>query len=313
MYQTPENPSEVSEAALQAAGHLSSHTYADMRSARRAYQRTCKYDQERLRTLGSKMPRNKARRTRRRDTQSNMRPDVWSDVFAAERETNQDYDHIDDVDYFEKFGRWRLAVQDADDFGAWGRRRIMEMRAVKEERMQRQSLSLAPTRVLGTTLPTTPSDIHHHALLAEVLTPNKFLLFASRWNKTPPFPIIDGFYWFGEFEWAWHRNASGCWEFGGQCGGGALPCPCCNMGNGSMAYPCSCEQFAGTVAPEDTQRCGLVEWASSSLMEVILEDIGESEEDERWVRGEWDMVSDAASEAWSLHSEQSVSFDDMET
>jgi hypothetical protein len=256
---------------MQAAGRASSHTYADMRSARRAYQRTRKHCQKRRHPMPrcnscSDMLRAKARRSRWRDTDMAMRPDVWGDVFAVEREINQDYDHIDDVDYFEKFGRWRPGVQDADDFGAWGRRRIMEMRAVKEERIQRRLLALAPTRGPGTTLPTAPSDILQHAPLAQVLTPNKFLLFASRWSKTAPYPMIDGFYWFGEYEWTWHRNASGCWGFGGQCGGGALPCPCCNMGNGSMASPCSCEEFAGTVAPEDPHTCSLAEWASDSLI-----------------------------------------------
>jgi hypothetical protein len=35
-------------------------------------------------------------------------------------------------------------------------------------------------------------------------------------------------------------------------------------------------------------------------------------EDERWVLGEWDMVSDAVSEAWSLLGELLASVQDME-
>jgi hypothetical protein len=315
MYHTRENEFELSENAMQAAGRLSSHTYADLRSARRAYQRTRKYPQERLNNTSdcrccSEMHYSKARRTRKKDIQDPMCPEVWGDVFACEQQTNEDYSHIDDVDYFEMFGRWRPGVQNAEDFGAWGRRRIMEMRAVKEDRIRRATSNLAPPHSPTTTLPTTSSDIYHHALLTEVLTPTKYLLFKSRWTNISPIPIIYGFLWFGEFEWAWHRNASGCWEFGGVCSDYTLPCPCCCMGNGSMYYSCSCEEFEGTTAPEDVHRCSLVEWVDGELRGIMLEE-ETAKNEERWVRQEWDVVSDAASEEWSVVSEESESFDEL--
>ena len=75
-----------------------------------------------------------------------------------------------------------------------------------------------------------------------------------------------------------------------------------------MYYSCSCAEFEGTVAPEDTQRCGLVEWADGRLRVLLWAD------EERRLRkegvdllvlDEWEVVWDAASEGWSVVSEDS--------
>jgi hypothetical protein len=330
-----ENPSELSENAMQAAGRLSSHTYADLRSARRAFQRTRKYPQKRSRNQDYcrccfDIHYNETRLAHKKEIQNALRRQVWEDDLLAEKHINEDHDQIGDVEYFEKFGRWREGVVNAEDFGAWGRRRINEMRKVKEDRIRRAARNDGIDTVMPsspfpapTTLPTTSSDIHHHALLTEVLKPSKWLLGYLRREKRAPFPIIEGFYWFGEFKWAWHRNASGCWEFGGECDGCALPCPCCCTGNGSMYYPCSCAEFRGTVAPEDVQTCSLVEWVKGRLRGVMVKeeqmrawkdsrdqddsdcgaDMTDLQEMMR-LREEWDVVSNA-SEEWSMLSEES--------
>lgn len=71
--------------------------------------------------------------------------------------------------------------------------------------------------------------------------------------------------------WRWHRNASGCWQIGYRdCDGCAIPCSCCNSGNGSMFYPCHCAEFGDEPAPDEQQRCSLVEWVRDEGMKAIL-------------------------------------------
>lgn len=117
----------------------------------------------------------------------------------------------------------------------------------------------------------------------------------------------------------WHRNASGCWEFGyaNACIGAAFPCSCCCTASGSMYYACSCVEFGvdgewEVSAPEDGQRTALVEWTKGRLRDII---VAEEEEQRRGFfdrmfvedTGEegWDFLSEAASEEWSEVNETS--------
>jgi hypothetical protein len=304
-----------SEGAMQAAGRLPSHTYADLRSARRAYQRTRKYrpsPERRLRCSCCLAPYYKTRLAQRSDIHNTLKQQVWHDDFAAEERWNAEYNAMDEVVKFATFGRWRDGVQDAEDFGTWGRRRIDEMRACKEQRLRcaqkgEDVTSLAPT----TTLPTSHMDMHAHTILRSMLTPSKRDL--SYWHSKNQAPLhtIWGFGWFGEYAWAWHRNASGCWEFGYDgCEGDAFPCPCCCSGNGSMYYACLCEDFKDGEgqwvgpAPEEAQRCSLVEWVSGSLRGLLQEDDNNNNNnvsDEE----QWEMLSNATSQDWSVLSQAS--------
>jgi hypothetical protein len=304
---------ELPESAMQAAGRLSSHTYADLRSARRAYQRTRRYHpKKRLRCSSCPATHHKTRFARKSDIHSTHQEQVRHDDVAAEERWNAEYNAMDEVVKFSRFGHWRDGVQDAEDFGTWGRRHISEMRACKEERMRRaQTGEAVEPLAQTTTLPTSHLDRHAHAVLRSMLTPSKHHLSYWRSKGQAPFYTIYGFEWFGEYAWAWHRNASGCWEFGyGSCEGDAFPCPCCCMGNGSMYYACSCKDFQDGEgrwvgpAPEDMQRCSLVEWANGRLWGLLQDDDNVSDQDVR-VEEEWDMLSNATSQDWSVLSQAS--------
>jgi hypothetical protein len=317
----------ASESAMQAAGRLPSQTYSDLRSARRAFQRTRKYPQKQSRDTYSKRccsaSYHGTRLSRKADIHHTLQSKPWHEDFAGEQRWHEDYDAMDEVVKYTRFGRWTDGVQDAEDFGAWGRRRINEMRACKEERIRRAAnqASCAPlaTTAPETTLPITQLDMHAHALLHSMLTPLKREFSYWRAKRQPPFLTIYGFDWFGEYAWAWHRNESGCWELGyADCGECPFPCPCCCSGNGSMYYPCSCADFKDEEgrwvgpAPEDVQSCSLIEWVRGRLWEVMVEEEmeeqvrqgadGRVEEEE-----EWEMLSNVTSQDWSVLSQDSES------
>jgi hypothetical protein len=134
-----------------------------------------------------------------------------------------------------------------ETFGAWGRRRIGEMRRVREARMVHDA---RPTATDGTqtTLPTTPADIEAHALLGRALRPRR------RGADSLP-RAIHGYDFFGEYAWGWHRNWSGCFELS-------------SWGCRSTSYwRCYCEAYAahGRWSPEDrVQPYALEEFIVSS-------------------------------------------------
>ncbi|RMZ67588.1 hypothetical protein GMOD_00001535 [Pyrenophora seminiperda CCB06] len=225
---------------------------------------------------------------------------------------------MDDVVAYNRFGKNAHVFEQSnggevvvhgEDFGSWARRRTQEMRAVKEARIRQHgketpiilipetrqhvipytwrpgrikatTIPAAPySKPTDTTLPTTSSDIAAHAALVYVLCPSKFFVAYCRRRKIPPFQHVEGFDWFGEYTWQWHRNMSGCWVLGygddsckNDC---ALPCDCgCN---GSFIDRCYCNEFnVGTwqeeAAPEEQQRCSLVEWANGELREKMEAD-----------------------------------------
>lgn len=87
-----------------------------------------------------------------------------------------------------------------------------------------------------------------------------------------------------------------------------------------MFFDCACVDFAGTVAPEETQRCALVEWVRGRLRRVLWEEeLGRLAEEARDAQemdmvsasevgseqSEWEVLSDAVGEGWSVVSEES--------
>jgi hypothetical protein len=261
---------------------------------------------------------NQMRLARKRDLAHTLRHSTWHQDIEAAAQFEGEYQHMDAVVKLQRFGKLRLEDVKSEDFGVWARRRIEEMRRVKEDRLRSTSAPVSRTPAslsLATTLPIEKSDIYAHYLLSSALSLSKHEKNYLRSKHIPLFPVIHGFAWFGEYSWAWHRNASGCWEVGyAGCGACAFPCSCCCAGNGSMYYGCACEEWRGVVAPEETQRCALVEWVVGELWDVMLAEeeqgkrgetvSGEVGEFRDWVE-EWDVVSDIVSDGWSVVSVES--------
>lgn len=336
----------ATESAMNAAGRTSSHPFSDFRSASLAHRRTKKYPRQKDTRRRNRCceicnpPRHSGRLARNEEAKHHIQGKHWTDDWAAHREFEEELKWVDDIKRYELFGQGRevfekisdsAEVKDGwmisgEDFGAWGRRRIAEMRAVKEERLREAFdnekdgacndatvTPRIPSLTSKTTLPTTASDIHAHSLLKQILTPTRHFLRLSRLNKGHPFPAIYSFAWFGEYDWQWHRNYSGCWELGyaDACGGCSIPCSCCCVGNGSMYWPCHCADFGVEPAPDEMQRCSLVEWVYGELWRIMKEEAllvcdGSVEDnnedcDDRQIE-EWEVMSDgdAASEGWSV-------------
>ncbi|KAH8722374.1 hypothetical protein GQ44DRAFT_711961 [Phaeosphaeriaceae sp. PMI808] len=225
---------------------------------------------------------------------------------------------------FESVGPYTNA---GENFATWAQRRIAEMRSVKETRLRLgQPLSQTVLRwkrkkdqghieqfdiytgdANTTTLPTNAYDANGHALLQRALAPHGS-------NGLCP---IDGYRWFGECQWAWHRNMSGCWELGyagcsqreGDWENEPIPCPHCCADSWGMFYGCYCREFGTEPAPEETQRCVLLEWVGREGRKIILsEEEGmysikaqASSDDFKTCEGDlWDVVSLRSSETWSI-------------
>ncbi|CAO2650174.1 Nn.00g014660.m01.CDS01 [Neocucurbitaria sp. VM-36] len=347
----------ASESLMNCAGRTSSHSFADLRSASYAHRRTKKFHKN-ARAYRRCFDwdcalchhiKYRARRWRGEEIKHHIQNKDWEEQWSAGWAHEEDLYYMDEIVAYQRHGKnadifeGRVGTREdgwlisGENFGAWGRRRIMEMRAVKEERIRKAQRTLTPAvptpvkgdekpsidkadstpRIPHTTLPITPSDIEGHQLLSSILTPNKYFRQRCRVKNIPPIPAINGFYWFGEYAWQFHRNGSGCWELGyvGQCDDcGSFPCPCCCTGNGSMYYGCSCKDFArDEKSPEEVQSCSLVEWVRGALWDVLVREEfekrtaegigweGEKESDNE----EWELMSHATSEGWSVVSEES--------
>lgn len=209
---------------------------------------------------------------------------------------------------------WDAWTEVGETFSQWGQRRINEMRAVKEARL-RAKLQTSPTTrttstssakevdsdedegyhsststdsnpssspIPTTTQPTDPYDIQGHDLIKKVLTVN------PRRQKWVKFSTVEGFYWFGEFEWYWHRNWSGCWY--------VTEHPCITWS------PCFCNQFRDLVwwDPEDVQRYDLSWWMDDETWDRLIMEEEDKADTEGSDGDEWDIISiSAASDAWS--------------
>ncbi|CAA9962679.1 hypothetical protein PTMSG1_06053 [Pyrenophora teres f. maculata] len=329
-----------SESAMDAAGRDPEQPFKDFRAARHAHQRTRKYSKRKdsrrkRRGLDKKRP---GYGIALKDAYLGIKSREWEDDWEAEQAHNTDLEHMDDILAYYRFGKNADIFEQSDgrevvhgeDFGSWARRRIHEMRTIKESRIRNHGSDTCPkplpnikqhtvhntwrpgrinatiptapySNPTQTTLPTTPTDIDAHATLVCVLRPSKFYLAHCRRRNLPPYQHIEGFSWFGEYTWKWHRNASGCWTLGYGDGceyDGAFPCEC--SCNGSLTYRCYCDEFkVGTwwegPAPEEQQACSLIEWVKGELRERMEDDErsfqaqlrkGEEEEDELMRRAE---------------------------
>ena len=335
-----------SESAMDAAGRMPEQPFKDLRAARYAHQRARKYQKRKY--IGNKRRRHDMARPGRmdalKDAYAGIKSREWEDDWEAEWAHKIDLEHIDDVLAYIRFGKnadifersnGGEEVVHGEDFGSWARRRIHEMRAVKEDRIRQHGKETLPKPLLDvkqhtlrymwrpdritttiptapyskpteTTLPTNPADIDAHATLVYILHPSKFFLDYCRRRKMPPYQHIEGFGWFGEYTWQWHRNMSGCWflGYGDSCeGGGACPCECpCN---GSVTSRCYCKDFGvGTwwevPALEEQQACSLAEWVRGELRVSMEADergiqrqlrISEEKEDEVMARADEDVQS----------------------
>ncbi|KAF2681800.1 hypothetical protein K458DRAFT_420562 [Lentithecium fluviatile CBS 122367] len=330
----------TTESQMNIAGRTSAHPFRDLRSASYAHRKTRKYANDRRRNSGTchsvgcrKWCQSEQRLKNKRQKRDRLVHELWAsqqrvpcytlcfqpakqmyvqwDVRLKEEFDEYIEDMNDDVVRYEKlhknaaiFESSETWVEVGEEFSTWARRRIAEMRTVKEKRLRAaepvaQQVKVWKTHRTGpaygdtykvycgtpgtTTLPTTTYDAYGHALLRAALTPLKWVLSRARFNSSISlFPRIYNSTWFGEFAWKWHRNASGCWEIGywdgpaegnGRgCGGCAIPCPCCCASNGSMYYGCYCEEFGDEPAPEETQRCSLVEWVGPEGRRLIVLD-----------------------------------------
>ncbi|KAF1848962.1 uncharacterized protein K460DRAFT_83420 [Cucurbitaria berberidis CBS 394.84] len=344
----------ASESLMNAAGRTSSHPFSDLRAASYAHRRLKKYPEQISRKRGHRGEDYRPTKYwtslfQREESKHHTQNRPWEELWGAESDFKDDLKFMDEVVAYQRFGKYaeifegRAGVEmdgwmmSGEDFGAWGRKRIGEMRSVKEDRIRKAQCTRTTTTVPAsrkddeehanstivstspipnTTLPITPLDIHAHNLLKEILTPNEYFLRRRRFMK-PPIPRISGFQWFGVYEWQWHRNQSGCWELGyaDSCGGCSFPCTCCCVGNGSMYWPCSCAEFAkDEKGPEEVHTCSLIEWVKGPLWAVLMHDeherrmveIIEASEGEESKHSEaWELMSDAASEGWSIVSVES--------
>jgi hypothetical protein len=303
------------EPAMNVAGRTSDHPFKDLRAAsRRAKRYPERIKSGNKRRRRDPMPVTRTQRNKE-EAYKRIASREWEDDWDAERCHEIDLEHMDDIVEYERFGKHADIFERNDgefvvygeNFGTWARRRIDEMRWVKEHRIHKSdkptsdlrgtlvlphtlrctarpggvmaSIPTAPlARRTDTTLPTSMEDIRAHLALACVLASSKAFRHHCRRARTPSFQAIEGFGWWGEYTWAWHRNLSGCWVLGyGECDGCSVPCTCCCTGNGSMYHPCYCKDFdVGTPfeepAPEEQQRCSLVEWVSGELKEKMEED-----------------------------------------
>ncbi|KAI4702347.1 hypothetical protein J4E81_002710 [Alternaria sp. BMP 2799] len=243
-----------SEPAMNAAGRTSDHPFKDLRSACRVRQRSKRYP-ERIYS-GNKRRRNDRYRLARENQlrHESKQADVqeWEDDCYDRWAHEVDMEHMDDIEAYELFGKNAHIFEGTatgdiitgEDFGTRARRRIAEMRRVKEHRIHTygEPTSPAPLTILPhtmrdtrrpghvsatiptasfaqsheTTLPTTLSEIRAHATLACILTLPKILKQRCRSRNEPALPFGVGTEW-------------------------------------------------EVAAPEEVQRCSLVEWASGEL------------------------------------------------
>ncbi|OAL57266.1 hypothetical protein IQ07DRAFT_638619 [Pyrenochaeta sp. DS3sAY3a] len=309
-------------------------SYADLRSPALTHIRSKKYPTRRPRKRNTCCeiccpPKHGRRLSRRVEAKWEINGRGWHDIWAAESEHEGDMMSMDDVILYERFGKggefiergmaggdgW---VRDEEGMGMivdeewpeWAvRARAKEGMLVKEETDVRATATTVKNGVQTSTA--SPSDPSIPSILSNILVPEKYRIRYCRRDSIPDYTsFIAAFASLGDFTWEWHRNGSGCWILGYplSCRGCSFPCSCCCVGNGSMYYACSCEEFEGLPAPEDQQRCSLVEWVRGELWGIMVREewarMLEGTLPESLVGEEWEVMSRGVSEGWSVVSSE---------
>jgi hypothetical protein len=268
------------------------------------------------------------------------------DTQLEEETDEQLYDSEDDIETYitvhrgaDTFDSQEPYVEIGETFAVWCQQRIAEMRAVKEDGIRRgkppsskqivwrrkhdwqygRMYDACTGNESTTTLPTTTYDALGHELLRFILQPGHLWTKRQRVSNGSLFQLINGYQWLGKFEWVWRGNMSGCWEVEyGSCKicdghrtGDPVFCPrCCALG-GSDYYESFCREGQCFSAPEDTQRCSLIEWVGYEGRDIIRRDEAREEaklgcsDDVIEVSDsdsgcEWELISSASSEVWSV-------------
>ncbi|OAK97525.1 hypothetical protein IQ06DRAFT_327882 [Phaeosphaeriaceae sp. SRC1lsM3a] len=225
-------------------------------------------------------------------------------------ELDQDLEYMDDIERYkvfhqhaEIFESTEAYLEVGEDFSTWCQRRINEMRSVKEARIQYNLPATAKPMVWQrksdggylrqynvytgdastTTLPTNAYDALGHMLLRNILTPSRWWRRRRLVRQASLFQPINGFRWFGEYEWEWYRNAAGCWKvgYGGPYNGPPYifsdECPYCRSEEKNAAEECCCGGTGIKPGPEEVQRCSLVEWVGEEGREIMINEQGRKE------------------------------------
>ncbi|KAF2832656.1 hypothetical protein CC86DRAFT_92529 [Ophiobolus disseminans] len=282
--------------------HLPSHTYRDIRSAsfpsRKPRKPSCK--STRCRSCAA-ITLNTTRRARKQDLHHTLRRSTWEADLWNDSCVDEDYRSIDDMVQSRTLGRW---MREAEEFDVWARRRVGEMRGIKEGGMGDGDNGMK----VHTTRPTTLEDVHAHTLLSEVLVPNIRYI---QWLG-PGLIHLCGLWRFGDYKYAYYTCAPGAWSWRwvscdrcvATCYRGCKPWVVCRcVGKDDMV---------GVLG--HGRRVRLVEWGNERVWRAVLEEERKNLEEEdkmgremRLVEEErgWDVVSVAASEEWSVISERS--------
>lgn len=176
-----------------------------------------------------------------------------------------------------------------EDFSTWCQRRINEMRSVKEARIRANLPSVAKPMIwhrktdggylmrfdiytgdeTTTTLPTNAYDALGHELLRNISTPTPHQL-----RKQP----IEGFRWFGEYEWEWYREEYGIWKirywgpYHESKHVDADECEGCDGGRRIVGKECICGGTGSKPDPDEAQRCSLLEWIGEKGRDLVSAD-----------------------------------------
>jgi hypothetical protein len=221
---------------MNVAGRTSDHPFKDLRAAsRRAKRYPERIKSGNKRRRRDPMPVTRTQRNKE-EAYKRIASREWEDDWDAERCHEIDLEHMDDIVEYERFGKHADIFERNDgefvvygeNFGTWARRRIDEMRWVKEHRIHKSdkptsdlrgtlvlphtlrctarpggvmaSIPTAPlARRTDTTLPTSMEDIRAHLALACVLASSKAFRHHCRRARTPSFQAIEGFGWWGEY------------------------------------------------------------------------------------------------------------------
>jgi hypothetical protein len=143
-----------------------------------------------------------------------------------------------------------------------------------------------------------------------VLYPGGWWVVQCQRRGQSPLRAIEDYKWFGEYDWHWHQNLSGCWEIkrGGSCTASAWGVSC--TANESGVH------VSRSLSPEGMQRCSLFEWVDEKGRDILSRqearldkstscpDVGDDDDDENLSVFDsdcgWSVVSSASSETWSV-------------